>query len=151
MILVYTDDQGSGCGCYGSNDLRLHYRLLGETGIRFTNCMLQRLRITHGLLTGRIPARAGVLGNVSSSKGVAGMPSSEMTLAELFVHGYATGHIKVASRLSLETMPNGQGFDYSFGHRVDVLITSIFFTEFECDLVETGVKRDDNIWGFNGG
>ena len=46
------------------------------------------------------------------------MPSSEMTLAELFKsNGYATGHIgKWHLGYTPETMPNGQGFDYSFGH-----------------------------------
>ena len=123
VILVYTDDQGSvDAGCYGSNDLRTPtIDHLAETGIRFTNmyapsaiCSASRA----GLLTGRIPARAGVPGNVSSSKGVAGMPSSEMTLAELFKsNGYATGHIgKWHLGYTPETMPNGQGFDYSFGH-----------------------------------
>jgi arylsulfatase A len=46
------------------------------------------------------------------------MPTEEVTLAELMRgHGYATGHIgKWHLGYTPETMPNGQGFDYSFGH-----------------------------------
>ena len=97
--MVYTDDQGSvDAGCYGSDDLFTPtIDRLAETGIRFTNmyapsaiCSASRA----GLLTGRIPARAGVPANVSSSKGKPGMPSSEITIAELLKNnGYATGHI----------------------------------------------------------
>ena len=87
VLLVYTDDQGSvDARCYGSKDLHTPtIDRIAETGIRFTNmyspsaiCSASRA----GLLTGRIPARAGVPGNVSSSKGAAGMPTSETTIAE---------------------------------------------------------------------
>ena len=123
VILVYTDDQGSvDAGCYGAEDLHTPtIDRLAETGIRFTDmyspsaiCSASRA----GLLTGRIPARAGVPGNVSSSKGSPGMPTSEVTLAELFKENqYTTGHIgKWHLGYTPETMPNEQGFDYSFGH-----------------------------------
>jgi len=123
VIFVYTDDQGSvDAGCYGAKDLYTPtIDRLAETGIRFTNmyapsaiCSASRA----GLLTGRIPARAGVPANVSSSRGKPGMPSSEITLAELLRNnGYSTGHIgKWHLGFTPETMPNGQGFDYSFGH-----------------------------------
>jgi arylsulfatase A-like enzyme len=71
-----------------------------------------------GLMTGRFPARAGVPANVSSSQGVAGMPGSEVTIAELLGSaGYATGHVgKWHLGYTPETMPNGQGFEHSFGH-----------------------------------
>ena len=90
VILVYTDDQGSvGAGCYGAKDLYTPTIVrLAEIGIRFTNiyapsaiCSASRA----GLLTGRIPARAGVPANVSSSRGKPGMPSSEITLAEKWI------------------------------------------------------------------
>lgn len=123
VILVYTDDQGSvDAGCYGSDDLYTPtIDRIAETGIRFTNmyapsaiCSASRA----GLLTGRIPARAGVPANVSSSKGKPGMPSSEITIAEMLKsNGYKTGHIgKWHIGYTPDTMPNGQGFDYSFGH-----------------------------------
>jgi arylsulfatase A-like enzyme len=46
------------------------------------------------------------------------MPTSEITIAELLkVNGYATGHVgKWHLGYTPETMPNGQGFDHSFGH-----------------------------------
>ena len=46
------------------------------------------------------------------------MPTSERTIAELMKsNGYTTGHIgKWHLGYTPETMPNGQGFDYSFGH-----------------------------------
>lgn len=123
VILIYTDDQGSvDANCYGSNDLETpNLDRLAATGVRFTQmlapsaiCSASRA----GLLTGRFPARAGVPANVSSSKGNAGMPSSELTVAELLkTKGYRTGHIgKWHLGYTPETMPNGQGFDHSFGH-----------------------------------
>ncbi|MEC8790773.1 MAG: sulfatase-like hydrolase/transferase [Verrucomicrobiota bacterium] len=123
VVLIYTDDQGSvDAGCYGSEDLHTPaIDRLADTGIRFTNmyapsaiCSASRA----GLLTGRIPTRAGVPGNVPSTKGQAGMPAAEITLAELLHNnGYATGHIgKWHLGYTPETMPNAQGFDYSFGH-----------------------------------
>lgn len=123
VIIVYTDDQGSvDANCYGSTDLETpNIDRLAKTGIRFTQmlapsaiCSASRA----GLLTGQIPARAGVPANVSSAKGNSGMPAEKMTLAELFKNaGYATGHIgKWHLGYTPETMPNAQGFDYSFGH-----------------------------------
>ena len=123
VIVIYTDDQGSlDLNCYGSKDLATPYLdALAERGIRFTKmyspsaiCSASRA----GLLTGRFPARAGVPGNVSSTQGVAGMPASEVTMAELLKSvGYTTGHVgKWHLGYTPETMPNQQGFDYSFGH-----------------------------------
>ncbi len=123
VIIIYTDDQGSlDLGCYGSDDLQTpHLDALAQRGVRFTQmyapsaiCSASRA----GLLTGRLPARAGVPGNVSSYQGKAGMPTSEITIAEMLGNlGYETGHVgKWHLGYSPETMPNGQGFDYSFGH-----------------------------------
>jgi len=123
VIVIYSDDQGSlDLNCYGSNDLHTpNLDRLADEGIRFTQmyspsaiCSASRA----GLLTGRFPARAGVPGNVSSTKGVPGMPSNEITLAELLKsQGYATGHVgKWHLGYTPNTMPNGQGFDSSFGH-----------------------------------
>lgn len=123
VIIIYTDDQGSvDANCYGSSDLATpNIDRLAETGVRFTQmlapsaiCSASRA----GLLTGRIPARAGVPSNVSSMEGTVGMPASEVTMAELFGKaGYATGHFgKWHLGYTPETMPNGQGFNYSFGH-----------------------------------
>ena len=123
VIVIYSDDQGTlDLNCYGSKDLHTpNLDQLARRGVRFTQmyspsaiCSASRA----GLMTGRFPARAGVPGNVSSMKGVSGMPGSEVTLAELMsTHGYATAHIgKWHLGYTPETMPNAQGFDYSFGH-----------------------------------
>lgn len=123
VLLIYTDDQGSlDANCYGSTDLTTPTMdHLAATGLRFTQmyapsaiCSASRA----GLLTGRFPARAGVPGNVSSQHGQAGMPASEVTIAELFkAAGYRTGHVgKWHLGYNDATMPNAQGFDESFGH-----------------------------------
>ncbi len=123
VIIIYTDDQGSlDLNCYGSEDLVTpHFDELARRGVRFTQmyapsaiCSASRA----GLLTGRFPVRAGVPGNVSSTKGDAGMPTEQVTIAEVLKGaGYATGHVgKWHLGFSPETMPNAQGFDESFGH-----------------------------------
>ncbi len=123
VLLIYTDDQGTlDLNCYGSKDLHTpHLDGLAARGVRFTQmyapsaiCSASRA----GLLTGRAPVRAGVPANVSSAKGNPGMPASETTLAEMLkAAGYATAHIgKWHLGYTPETMPRGQGFDYSFGH-----------------------------------
>lgn len=123
IIIIYSDDQGSfDLNCYGSKDIQTpNLDQLAASGVRFTQmyspsaiCSASRA----GLLTGRYPARAGVPGNVSSKKGVAGMPTSEFTIAEhLKSNGYATGHVgKWHLGFTPETMPNSQGFESSFGH-----------------------------------
>jgi len=123
VIIIYTDDQGSiDANCYGSKDLFTpNIDRLASSGVRFTQmyspsaiCSASRA----GLLTGRFPARAGVAGNVSSSKGRPGMPAEQVTIAEMLkAAGYATGHVgKWHLGYTAETMPNGQGFDSSFGH-----------------------------------
>ena len=123
VILIYSDDQGSiDVNCYGSKDLATPtLDKLAATGVRFTQmyspsaiCSASRA----GLLTGRFPPRAGVPGNVSSHKGHAGMPTDEITIAEIMKKaGYVTGHVgKWHLGFTPETMPNGQGFDSSYGH-----------------------------------
>jgi arylsulfatase A len=123
VIVIYSDDQGSvDVNCYGSKDLATPtLDKLARTGVRFTQmyspsaiCSASRA----GLLTGRFPPRAGVPGNVSSHKGKAGLPTEEVIMAEIFKEaGYATAHVgKWHLGYTPETMPNGQGFDFSYGH-----------------------------------
>ncbi len=123
VVIVYTDDQGSiDVNCYGAKDLVTpHMDRLAAEGVRFTQfyaaapvCSPSRA----AMLTGRVPQRAGVPGNVSSEKGKPGMPAEQVTIAEtLKAHGYATGHVgKWHLGYTPETMPRGQGFDSSFGH-----------------------------------
>ena len=123
VIIIFTDDQGSvDLNCYGSKDLVTpHMDSLAKRGVRFTQfyaaapvCSPSRA----GLLTGRYPVRAGMPGNAGSTKGRPGLAPEEVTIAETFkAAGYATAHIgKWHLGYTPETMPNGQGFDYSFGH-----------------------------------
>lgn len=123
VIIIYTDDQGTAdLGCYGTTDIHTpHIDSLAQRGVRFEQmyapsaiCSASRA----GLLTGRFPARAGVPGNVSSMEGEPGMPSSQVTIAEVLREaGYVTGHIgKWHLGYDAQTMPNAQGFDYSWGH-----------------------------------
>jgi arylsulfatase A len=123
VLLIFTDDQGSiDVNCYGAKDLYTeNLDRLATEGTRFTQfyvgapvCSPSRA----ALMTGRYPQRAGVPGNVSSQAGHAGMPTEQVTIAEMMkVAGYATGHVgKWHLGYTPATMPNGQGYDYSFGH-----------------------------------
>jgi len=123
VIIIVTDDQGAAdARCYGSKDLETpNIDALAASGVRFTQfysaapvCSPSRA----GLLTGRYPLRAGLIGNASSEPGHGGMPTEQITIAEMMkASGYATAHIgKWHLGFTPETMPNGQGFDYSFGH-----------------------------------
>ncbi|MGE3805094.1 MAG: sulfatase-like hydrolase/transferase, partial [Gemmataceae bacterium] len=123
VIVIFTDDQGSiDTNVYGAKDLVTpNMDKLAREGVRFTQfyaaapvCSPSRA----GLMSGRYPLRAGVPSNVATDK--QGLPASEITMAEVFkTAGYATAHIgKWHLGYTKETMPNGQGFDYSFGHMV---------------------------------
>ncbi len=123
VIVILTDDQGTiDAHCFGASDLATPgIDSLAARGVKFTQfyaaapvCSPSRA----GLLTGRYPVRAGVPGNVSSKRGDAGMPTTQVTIAETFrAAGYLTAHIgKWHLGYTPETMPNGQGFDHSFGH-----------------------------------
>ena len=123
VILIYTDDQGTvDLGCYGARDLVTpHLDALATRGVRWTQfysaapvCSPSRAAV----LTGRYPQRAGLPGNAGSSPGAKGMGSDQVTMAEMFKQaGYATGHVgKWHLGYISQTMPNAQGFEYSFGH-----------------------------------
>jgi len=123
VVLIFTDDQGSiDVNCYGAKDLYTENldRLAAE-GTRFTQfyvgapvCSPSRA----ALMTGRYPRCAGLLSNAPSDKGRPGMPTGQVTIAEMMKSaGYATGHVgKWHLGYTPDTMPNGQGYDYSFGH-----------------------------------
>lgn len=123
VIVILTDDQGSvDAGCYGARDLKTPaIDGLAARGVRFTQfysaapvCSPSRA----GLLTGRYPLRAGLIGNAASQPGGHGMPSEQVTMAEMFkAAAYVTAHFgKWHLGYTTEEMPNAQGFDYSFGH-----------------------------------
>ncbi|MDP8243060.1 MAG: sulfatase-like hydrolase/transferase [Candidatus Hinthialibacter antarcticus] len=123
VVLIFADDQGSiDINTYGAKDLITpNLDALAKRGTRFMQfyaaapvCSPPRA----ALMTGRYPQRAGLSGNASSSKGHAGMPTEQITIAEMMNGaGYAAGHVgKWHLGYTPETMPNGQGFDDSFGH-----------------------------------
>ncbi|MFT3705769.1 MAG: sulfatase-like hydrolase/transferase [Agriterribacter sp.] len=122
VIVIYTDDQGANdLNIYGATDLVTpNLDNLARNGVRFTHfyaaspiCSPSRA----SLLTGRYPQRAGLSAMASSKEGDAGMPADQFTMGELFkTAGYKTAHIgKWHVGYTPETMPNAQGFDYSFG------------------------------------
>jgi arylsulfatase A len=123
VILILTDDQGSiDLNCYGASDLHTpNLDNLAESGVKFSRfyvgsavCSPSRA----SLLTGKTPHSAGLPGNAKSKKGHDGMPSEQVTIAEMMkTDGYATAHIgKWHLGYSEKTRPLNQGFDYSFGH-----------------------------------
>lgn len=124
VILIYTDDQGSlDLNIYGAKDLHTpHIDALAKRGVRFTQfyaaapvCSPSRA----SLITGKYPQRAGLATNASSEKGgMNQMPGTQITMAEMFKDGgYTTGHVgKWHIGYSESSMPNAQGFDYSYGH-----------------------------------
>ena len=123
VVLIFTDDQGTiDVNCYGAKDLyTVNLDRLAAEGTRFTQfyvgapvCSPSRA----ALMTGRYPRCAGLLSNAPSDKGRPGMPTEQVTIAEMLKSaGYATGHVgKWHLGYTPETMPNGQGYDYSFGH-----------------------------------
>jgi arylsulfatase A len=124
VILIVTDDQGYGdVGAYGASDIETpNLDRLAASGVRFSQfyaasavCSPSRAAI----MTGKVPHRAGVPGNVSHDpKKNQGVPSKEITMAELAKQsGYATAQIgKWHLGAAKGKTPNDQGFDYSFGH-----------------------------------
>ncbi|MDR3404143.1 MAG: sulfatase-like hydrolase/transferase [Chthoniobacter sp.] len=124
IIVIVSDDQGAAdAGCYGAKDLFTpSIDAIAARGVRFTQfyagapvCSPSRA----ALLTGRYPLRAGLTGNASSEpNGKAALPGDQVTMAEMFkAAGYTTAHIgKWHLGFTHDTMPNAQGFDYSFGH-----------------------------------
>lgn len=123
VLLIFTDDQGAiDVNCYGAKDLITpNMDRLAKEGTRFTQfyvaapvCSPSRA----ALMTGRYPQRAGLSTNAPSQPGRAGMPTEQVTIAEMMkAAGYTTGHVgKWHLGYTPETMPNAQGFDYTFGH-----------------------------------
>ena len=124
VIYILTDDQGTiDMNCYGAKDLYTpNMDRLASEGSRFTQfyaaspvCSPSRA----AFLTGKTPFGAGLPSNASSAKDEgSGMPSSQITIAEqLKKAGYKTGHVgKWHLGYKKDTIPNAQGFDYSFGH-----------------------------------
>jgi len=124
VLIIYTDDQGSiDVNCYGANDLHTpNMDKIAETGVKFTQFYAAGSVSSPSraaLMTGKTPQAAGLPGNAPHKKGEpGGMPTEQVTIAEIMKDaGYVTGHIgKWHMGYTKPTMPNQQGFDYSFGH-----------------------------------
>lgn len=121
VLMILTDDQGSrDLRCYGAKDLTTpHLDQLAASGVRFNHfyaaapvCGPSRA----ALLTGLHPWLATVQDNVGTAG--QGLPSRFDTMAEHFKRaGYTTAHVgKWHLGHHRDTLPNAQGFDYSFGH-----------------------------------
>ena len=153
VVIIYTDDQGSlDLGSYGAQDIRTpELDALAREGIVFTNmyapsavCSASRA----GLLTGMIPNRVGIPANVSSTRGEPGMSANVVTLAEHFAQaGYRTGHIgKWHLGYSHETMPNAQGFQYSWGYMTGVIDPYSHFFYWEGPPAHDLWRNGREIW-----
>ena len=125
VIILLADDMGNGDpGCYGAKDIKTpNIDSLAASGIRFTSyyapapiCSPSRA----GMITGRYPMRAGMSTskNIGSAMGEPGMPTREITIAELAkTRGYATAIFGKWHLGSIpECQPNSQGFDVFLGH-----------------------------------
>jgi len=128
ILVILSDDQGTlDLNSFGSSDLETpNLDRLAASGVRFTQfyaaapvCSPSRA----ALLTGKYNYHAGLYGNVDipdhDPKGKSGMPTEQITMAELFEPaGYRTAAIgKWHLGHTPEKLPNGQGFDYFFGHQ----------------------------------
>lgn len=123
VIIILTDDQGSlDVNCFGAKDLHTpNLDKLAKSGVKFTQFYSGSSISSPSracLLTGQTPQSAHLVTNAPSQYGQPGMPGNQTTIAEVFKKaGYATAHIgKWHVGYDEETMPNAQGFDYSFGH-----------------------------------
>ncbi|MGQ9651279.1 MAG: sulfatase-like hydrolase/transferase [Phycisphaerae bacterium] len=130
VIVFLADDMGIGdVGCYGCRDIQTpNLDALARSGARLTNfyvaspiCAPSRA----ALITGRYPNRIGMSTdrNIESGMDKPGIPSSEITLAELVrSQGYATAALgKWHLGSTHETQPNAQGFDLFFGHHASCI------------------------------
>lgn len=152
VILILVDDQGYyDLGCYGATEVKTpRIDAMAADGIRFTDyyaaapiCSPSRA----GLLTGRYPRRFGLEAWVQRADSKRGLPTDELTLAELFQgNGYATACIgKWHLGFAPPFLPRRQGFDYYFGllHNLDPVETVYFERDGGVPLLrnETIVKR----------
>ncbi|MDZ8118777.1 sulfatase family protein [Pontiella agarivorans] len=122
FVIILADDQGyEDLSCFGSKRIESpNIDQLAREGMRMTQFYTASSVCTPsraGLLTGRMPKRAGVPRVLSPFRGSEGMPPSEITLAELLKEkGYTTGIIgKWHLGHMQKYLPLNQGFDSWFG------------------------------------
>jgi arylsulfatase A-like enzyme len=153
IIFLFVDDQGYyDLGCYGATEVETpRIDALARNGVRFTDyyaaapiCSPSRA----GLLTGCYPRRTGNAVWVHRPDSRQGIPSSHLTLAELFAEaGYATACIgKWHLGFDEPSLPAHQGFDHYFGvlHNLDGYETAHFEDQGGVPLLRNGkVIRHD--------
>jgi arylsulfatase A len=152
LLFIFVDDQGYyDLGCYGATEVKTpRSDALATDGVRFTDyyaaapiCSPSRA----GLLTGRYPRRFGMETWVQRADSKRGIPTSELTIAELLkANGYATACIgKWHVGFAPELLPRARGFDHYFGllHNLDPVETVYFDKDGGVPLLrnETVVKR----------
>lgn len=117
FIVFVADDLGAvDLNCYGATDLSTpHIDELAKKGIRFTQLYVPSSVCSPSraaFLTGRNPDMNGVIGNARS------FHADEITIAEMLKPaGYTSGLIGKWHLGMQNGGPNGEGFDYFFGHR----------------------------------
>lgn len=126
VVVILADDMGyADLQGYGGVANTPNLDALASKGVKFTNCYAGAPNCSPsrvGLLTGRIPARAGMY-SYRPPGSVMHLPDNERTIAELLKPaGYQTAHfgkwhlsvLPQDEKLN-QPQPNQQGFDYSLG------------------------------------
>ncbi|AEL26633.1 sulfatase-like hydrolase/transferase [Cyclobacterium marinum] len=126
VVIILADDMGySDLQGYGGGANTPNLDALASEGVKFTNCYAGAPNCSPsrvGLLTGRIPARAGMYSYRPPGSPMH-LPDNEITIAELLKPaGYQTAHFGKWHLSVLpqdpdlnQPQPNQQGFDYSLG------------------------------------
>ncbi len=138
LVLLLADDLGYGdLGCYGAPDVRTpHVDRMAAEGMRCTDFTVTAPLCTPSrvsFLTGRYPGRAGLATGVLRPDATNGLPSAEITIAEVLRPlGYATAYIgkwHLGGRPGMRS--RDQGFDEYFGvpHNLDRFETVHFEAE----------------------
>ncbi len=151
VLLILSDDQGAvDLGVWGSEDVATpHLDQLASEGVRFTQlyagapvCSPSRA----ALLTGRVPQRCGVPGNVG--RGAPGLPASEITLAEMLGGaGYATGLVgKWHLGHGGGRGPLDQGFQSFFGHKGGCIDNWSHFFYWSGPNVHDLWRDEEEVW-----
>jgi arylsulfatase A len=153
VLLIVSDDQGTlDLNCYGSKDLDTpNLDALAARGVRFTQfyaaspiCSPARAAI----LTGRYPQRAQLAGMAPSRRGREGMPSEQVTIAEMLKPaGYRTALFgKWHLGTTMKTGPNNQGFDEFVGHRSGCIDNFSHFFYWDGPPIHDLWHNETEIW-----
>lgn len=143
VVIIFADDLGYGdLGCFGHPTIATpHLDRMAREGLRLTQfyaaeCVCTPSRAA--LLTGRLPIRNGMCGDkrrVLFANSTGGLPSSELTLAEVFKSkNYATACVgKWHLGHRHEHLPLRHGFDSYYG------------IPYSNDMQPTLLMRDDTV------